>query len=252
MRKRDDSLAPVVTADDTPQGSTTGRPQRSEEEDDTMPKPAKTPSDGGARSDHELDRLLAGGRPAGPELDQVWDRIAPRVIARPSWQEVWMRRAWAVLVPAAVATAALVAVVVQGGESSLAPARDPGLTPRGQLRPTEPVEVESSAAALEASCGAADHPCVVGEPIGLRMRGSAELDVGYIVLDTVDGPQLIAGPLILGDKAVDVLVLVRPEPGDVKTGVRLRAIRLAEPLTPEAVLASPSTSLHLAVQERKL
>jgi hypothetical protein len=202
-----------------------------------MPTPLDAPE---SRSDRELDRLLAGGRPAGAELDALWDRLAPNVVAKPSWQTSWRRRLSFAAIPAALA-ATLVAVVVQ----RTATKSDDGLAMRGD--DTAP----ASAGAIEASCGANDHPCVVGEALVLRLRGAQAGDVGYVILDGETGPAVIAGPIALQPgKAVDVPVVLRPEDKDVATGLQLRAVFLPSTRATAEVLTSPSHPLRIRVRAR--
>ena len=66
-------------------------------------------------SDRDLDRLLAGGKPAAPEADALWQRVAGTLgergdlAATPGWRRWLPRLSWVAL-PAAAAAAVLIFV----------------------------------------------------------------------------------------------------------------------------------------------
>lgn len=181
------------------------------------------------RSDVELDRMLAGGKLSGPEMDALWARIAPRVTTRkPLWKRA-LRSMW-VWMPLA---AAAVLLLVVGR-------RDDGFTERG-----------GGGAQLQATCGSPSSPCKAGDPVHLRF---ANLSAGvlYVAHVPADGkPVLVAGPVTTEGGTLALPVKMVPDASDVENGITLawwvadRAIAVDEILR-----TAPQGTLHITVVSR--
>jgi hypothetical protein len=181
---------------------------------------------------HELDeaeRLLNRGQPSGPRLDQVWERLEPQVtaaarVARPAW---W-RWAWA---PAAVFACALLVVV-----------RPSGFRERGAVLP---------GATVEATCGSADTPCRVGQPLFARVHVGATGGVATVVVRSSTGRALLADGLVTEPSSTTLLpAKVIPDAQDAAGGLELVLFWSDAPLSEAeraAILedASPRPPVHV-------
>lgn len=154
-----------------------------------------------------LDRALAGGRPAGPELDRVWARVTGT--RRAERRRVWLSRIAIGGVPAAVVATALVFWV-----------RPAELASRGAT---------VDAPVLEASCGSSGNACAVGAPMYLRLHGS---DVAGTVVVELAG-EVVFGPTLIDPRVTLVVpTAVIPENSDAGRGIALRLLFL--PFHPSA------------------
>jgi hypothetical protein len=189
----------------------------------------------------ERDRLLAGGRPSGPELDALWSKVSAALPAEKPSLAARLFRWSAVLVPLAAATAAFIFM-----PGKTLPTQET-FTARGTGEtPTLPQ--------LAPSCGSAATPCAVGKPVFLKVTDVPGAGMAYVAL-VADGK---ASWLVDGEPVNSVAsalhVKVVPEPSDVAGGITLRLWLAREPLSPEArasLLAGtrldPFSTLTLAV-----
>ena len=175
-----------------------------------MPKP----------SDDDIDRLLAEGARSVSSRDRMFDSVMARVDASdaqnasspsressgaptPGWRHAWQRlwRPLAVFAP----VAAIAVVVVQQLST-------PGLQALG----------DEYTAFLEASCGAADAPCRVGESIFLRLRSSHALPYVQVALVSLSQKTVIAEERDLNENSGRALpVKLTADAADVQSGVTL-------------------------------
>lgn len=155
--------------------------------------------------DDALDRCLARGGPAGPQLDRMWNRLAPSVV--PARKACWLKTWWKVLVPVVPVAACLVLwlqpseFVARGGDE---------------------VRVH-----LESSCG----PCAAGSPVFLRVTARDD-GVVYVLAVEPDRTWLMAGPMVAqADAPVPVPVAVVPEQAEKGNHIQLKAVWMAAPMT---------------------
>ena len=181
----------------------------------------------------EAERVLNRGRPSGPRMDALWERIAPKVEPR---RKPWWRLAglWT-LVPA-VAAGVVLWVMPE------APFRARGV---------------AAEALVEASCGSAEVPCHVGQPVFLRVVAGSSSGVASVLLVSSKGMTWLGAPVAVppsGETALPVKVL--PDHEDLEDGLSLQVFRTATALDDEqraALLGGsdamvPQQVLHLQVQ----
>jgi hypothetical protein len=185
-------------------------------------------------SENEWDRLLAQGMLAGPEADRLWERIAPKVTAVDPW---WVRtfRRGGFLVPV---LAAGVLVIL--------------------LRPQETGEFRERAAsfsvAVEATCGSANNPCRVGQPVYFHAVAPPDQDqvVLYVVIRDASGPSLLTGPTMIPQGPWPLNVKIAPETADVASGIELNWWVVGTPLPDPALLVRgqrpPNGTVTLSVR----
>jgi hypothetical protein len=145
-------------------------------------------------SDPRLDRILAGGRPGGAELDHVWARIRKTRLRERC--RAWLPRVALGFAPVAVAATAWLL----------------------WLPPAPPVERggEVEVPLLEADCGTAANPCAVSFPMHLRVHGGGDSGTLAAFLDN----RPIVGPVDVPAGATVVLpITLTPERQDVAHGV---------------------------------
>lgn len=182
--------------------------------------------------DRQLDRLLAGGAPAGPELDALWSDLQLRMQAEGiklgAPRAAWPWRRLGLLLAPALAAAGLMLWVVD-----LDPASErPALQARGPA---------TESLSLETSCGAETSPCRVGAPIYLRLINGARAGDAVLVLETPDEAIPIRALRVKPGENPVLDVQLRPENADITGGLRLSM--LFDPAPGEAPLEAPALAM---------
>jgi hypothetical protein len=176
--------------------------------------------------DFELDRKLAGGRPGGAEREVLWDRLSqtlqlPDVNAVPlaalsAKNGFWRRHRRSLvlgLAPALTAASVFVYFVVDQESKPGAVDPTPALVARGPAIDT-PV--------LEATCGAGESPCALGERVGLRLHNAAQAGLVAVVLESASPPLPIVEPLFVdAGQTLSLTSYLVPELADLETGIRI-------------------------------
>ncbi len=174
-----------------------------------------------AERQDELDRILARGRPSGPQMDAMWEKISSQVSPEPAWKQAWSKvvaRWWLLPAPLLAGAAALVILGT--------PVKDDRFVERGGV--DGPV--------LQATCGGQGAPCPVGKPVFLRL-GAAPGGVAYVALASPDGQaQLLAGPVTLRGEPQALDIRVTPEKEDVTGGLTLQVLVTPSPQPADEVL----------------
>lgn len=177
-----------------------------------------------SRSPQDLDRLLAGGKPAGPELDSLWQRVQGRLAEQEpaaAHSAGWVQR-WRWLL--ALGTPAMAA-------SALAFFLWTGSNPTPNLQARGPGD---GAPAIESSCGSSDHLCSVGEPVFLRLVAGEQAGTAVLVLEGGRSPSVLGAVVLQPGQDPVLPIQLLPEPGDAEGGLALRlwfAPGLVAPLT---------------------
>jgi hypothetical protein len=159
--------------------------------------------------DRRVEELLARGNPGGPRLDRLWERLEKDVVKAPARRPWWQAMAL-VFAPlsAAMAVWALGLVPVPA---------NPGMQERGSgVVPPQ----------LQGSCGPADTPCHVGQPIYLRLLARHVDGVVYVRTLLPDGKrQHVAGPLYVDPGNPQMLpVRLTPDASDVEKGLDVESV----------------------------
>lgn len=128
-------------------------------------------------SDRRVDRMLAGGKLSGAQMDDMWDSLEARMPKSSKRTASWW---WALMVPVAAAAAALL------------------LVPRATFQ----ARGGSTTVHVDASCGQSDaHPCHVGERVYLRVTPG---QTGLLWAGVIQGEQvgwLVEGLSVRADVA---------------------------------------------------
>lgn len=168
----------------------------------------------------KTDRMLAMGRPSGPELDALWAAVAPAVVPQPepAWKR-WWKVGVAFLPLAAAATAAVVWIGRPHGEDDF--------TPRGVAA--------AELGWIEASCGVGAKPCVAGSPIYFRVVDAERSGVAYLVVEQQPKRILVANAAAFKPGSTALPVKLIPEVQDVENGITLRTWLVEKSLDPQVL-----------------
>lgn len=155
---------------------------------------------------HPGERLLSGGKESGPRVDRLWARLDAQLDAQDAAARKPASKAWWWLLPVLV-PAALVLMVWRV---------EPGSTvmERGTQEPTPPT--------LQSSCGTSQEPCLVGQPIYLRLMPHTGTGVVYVVLRG-ESTRLLAGPIESRAEVVPLPIKITPDETDVDHGLLVEA-----------------------------
>lgn len=154
-------------------------------------------------SDRELDQMLAQGHTAGPELDRMWEKIAPQVKQTGKRDRRTTARRLSLLAIPIVAASALF---------FLWP-RQTNIQGRGE---------DLQGPLLQATCGEVESPCRVGQPIFLKLWSSKFKGTVAVTLLSGQATRLLYGPAHLGDLTLPVQL--KPETSDIKGGIALQLL----------------------------
>lgn len=154
------------------------------------------------RTDNELDRIMAGGKLAGPETDRLWERISSQaVVKEPAWKRL-LSSSW-VWMPVAAAAAALI-LFIPGR-------RNGGFVERG-----------AASARLEATCGTGS-ACKAGEPVHVRITNLPAGGVVYVAHVPHGGKAVIvSGPVPSTEGTLTLPLRMVPDAADAAHGITLR------------------------------
>jgi len=177
-------------------------------------------------TDEELDLLLSEGGVSGARRDRMFDAVMAasdtasaeaeaNAAAQPtttspaggSGLRAWWDKLWRPLLVLGPVAAVVAFTLLPDGD-------DFGFQHRGTA--------SSSVPFVSASCGAKDTPCVVGQPVFLRLHSLQPQSVVQVVLATATGTTSLAQMKDVGadsESALDVKLI--PEESDVATGLTL-------------------------------
>jgi hypothetical protein len=172
------------------------------------------------------EKVLNQGRPSGPRLDAVWERLRPTVeVARvPAWRKALA--AWWAWGPV-LATAGVLLVMAPDAFRA-----------RG---------VDGDTVLVLASCGGKDTPCRVGQPVFLQLEAHPQGGEVSLLLQSSTGAAWLGDAVIPSTTArVPVEVKVVPDARDATTGLTVRAFWSATPLSSarrDAILSGAESPL---------
>lgn len=183
--------------------------------------------------DQRAEDLLARGKPSGPRLDRIWQRVEKQVVKKPA-PLAWWKVMGMVFTPLGAVTAVWML----------------GVVPRPQVNGMQERGGAVVPPQLEASCGTPESPCRVGQPIYLRLLPRHVEGVVYVRMRSVDGTLLpVAGPLTVNPTSVVPLPSrLVPDAQDVRTGLDVEAVWRPQPdIHVDAAPMDARSVLHLVV-----